>query len=66
MSRSSRISLFVIGISLFLLSPINLASMEWDHNIERTLYALYLGVFSWGIVLVAACILLYAALGNGD
>lgn len=66
MSRSSRISLFVIGVSLFILSPVNLTNMMWDHNIARTLYALYLGVLSWGIVLIAACILLYAALGNGD
>lgn len=66
MSRSNRISLFVIGISLFILSPVNLANMAWNHNIARTLYALYMGVLSWGIVLIAACILLYAALGNGD
>lgn len=61
MSRSDRIALIVIAISLLILSPMNIANMALDGILWRTYVSLMCG-WSWLLVFISWGIILFVCL----
>lgn len=60
MSTMHRVSLFIIAISLMLLSPISIWELAWDHANTMALKEIYAGVFRWSMIFLAGAAIVVA------